>query len=328
VSISVVIASRGAAMGPLAGLLGVLAGQGAGEVIASLDVPRAPADVRRAADEAGAALLTGPSVGPAGARNRGLARASGEVVLFLNDDVVPRPGLVAAHARAHERAREAGVGSALVVGAAPFACYEDQTMLDEVVGQTPLVFFYSEMDDADPMRDWGFRHAWTLNLSVPQAVCQPFDGRFECPMFDDLEWGYRVTREEGAPVLHEPSAVAVHHHRYTASDLLKREVLIGHQLDLLRRVSPACASAAFGDRYDARRHEPPTPTPEAALSWSAFARLADVPAGACDPRRAFEAMRPWREAARWAGAAAAAAGRPWAEGVELASAALGVADGR
>jgi GT2 family glycosyltransferase/peptidoglycan/xylan/chitin deacetylase (PgdA/CDA1 family) len=42
--------------------------------------------------------------GRASARNTGIERATGEVVLFLDDDVVPKNGLVSAHLRAHRTA--------------------------------------------------------------------------------------------------------------------------------------------------------------------------------------------------------------------------------
>ncbi|MGE0192640.1 MAG: glycosyltransferase family 2 protein [Planctomycetota bacterium] len=44
------------------------------------------------------------------AMNHGLLEARGDVVLFLDDDVVPDPGLVAAHVRAHEAAWDRPLG--------------------------------------------------------------------------------------------------------------------------------------------------------------------------------------------------------------------------
>jgi GT2 family glycosyltransferase len=43
------------------------------------------------------------------ARNFGLRQASGEIVIFVDDDVVPSPGLIAAHADAYEDATVGGV---------------------------------------------------------------------------------------------------------------------------------------------------------------------------------------------------------------------------
>ena len=45
----------------------------------------------------------GPGVHAAAARNLGAGLAAGEVLLFSDDDVIPRPGWVAAHARLHLR---------------------------------------------------------------------------------------------------------------------------------------------------------------------------------------------------------------------------------
>lgn len=47
--------------------------------------------------------------GPAAARNTGFRRASGEVVLFLDDDILSPPDLLVRHLEAHRRHREAVV---------------------------------------------------------------------------------------------------------------------------------------------------------------------------------------------------------------------------
>ena len=46
-----------------------------------------------------------PNRGPAAARNAGVKRAEGEVIVFIDDDVVPEPQLLSEHARSH---RDAG----------------------------------------------------------------------------------------------------------------------------------------------------------------------------------------------------------------------------
>jgi GT2 family glycosyltransferase len=47
--------------------------------------------------------VTQSNQGPAVARNHGVDVASGDLIVFVDDDVVPAPGLLAAHVAAHER---------------------------------------------------------------------------------------------------------------------------------------------------------------------------------------------------------------------------------
>lgn len=50
-----------------------------------------------------------PNSGPAAARNAGIQHASGDLVVFVDDDVVATPGLVAAHMAAHARVGDRAV---------------------------------------------------------------------------------------------------------------------------------------------------------------------------------------------------------------------------
>lgn len=301
-SISVIIPSRPRTDGVLERCLGSLRDQLGpdDEVIVSIDGPDLPASAGLFPE---VQFLTGPKVGPGGARNRGIDLARGDLILFLNDDVEADPGLLDAHRAAH-----ASGSVRMVLGSAPWAVPTDDRVIDRLLRETSLIFFYNKMDDADPERDWGFRHAWTLNLSLPKAIVSRFDARLEQPMFDDLEWASRVRGATGAPVIYRPAARVTHHHRYTPGALLRREALLGHQAARLHSVNPTCAGSVFGDRYapeidEVGRHEESLGTglEAARRAFADLNAVADAPSAAVDRwgiGRLFETCRVWRDAAR------------------------------
>jgi glycosyltransferase involved in cell wall biosynthesis/peptidoglycan/xylan/chitin deacetylase (PgdA/CDA1 family) len=55
-------------------------------------------------------VITQPNHGAASARNRGAAEATGDVILFLDDDMMARPDLVEQHARTYSKGADAVVG--------------------------------------------------------------------------------------------------------------------------------------------------------------------------------------------------------------------------
>ncbi len=178
------------------------------------------------------------------ARNAGLDRARGALVLFLNDDVVPEPGMVAAHVRAHRGLERPG----LVLGRCDWPQYADETVFDRMVHTTSMLFFYDKME---PHRWYGFRHAWTLNLSLrrDQAEAVRFDERFRV-YYEDLEWAYRLRERFGLEVWYEPAARALHDHRHTLEDYLAHERHMGRTARLLWEVNPACFREIFASDLD------------------------------------------------------------------------------
>lgn len=188
-------------------------------------------------------------VGPAAVRNRLLERVDAELVLMLNDDVAARPGLIDAHRAAHA----ALDAPAMVLGDAPFGPVQDRrfggpSAFDRLIAERSMIFFYDRMtgEHAKPAdHDWGFRHAWTLNLSMPTADVRRVEGFEEAlsgAAFEDLEFASRT----GLPLLYRPEARVTHHHRYTPGAYLKRERALGGHAWRLAEVNPACARAVFG----------------------------------------------------------------------------------
>ncbi|MDB5041957.1 MAG: family 2 glycosyl transferase, partial [Candidatus Eremiobacteraeota bacterium] len=106
------------------------------------------------------------------ARNAGIARAGGELVLFVDDDVVTPPHFLAAHAKAHAQAD------------APLA----------VSG--PILNIASPGDRPEPSAA-NFSRAFfvTCNVSVPRAPLQAvgaFDENFDLYGWEDTELGARL----------------------------------------------------------------------------------------------------------------------------------------
>lgn len=165
--------------------------------------------------------------GPNAVRNALLGLASGDLLLCLNDDVVPDGALVETHLRAHD---ERDGAPALIVGAAPWAIHQPDRLFDRLVRETSMVFFYDRMTDHDPARDWGFRHAWTLNLSAPADLvraCGGFPVVSSVYGYDDISFAWSFRRAFEAPVLYRPEAIVRHDHRLEPGDYLERERRLG-----------------------------------------------------------------------------------------------------
>ncbi len=267
--------------------------------------------------------------GPGATRNALLEHASGHTILFLNDDVVPTWDLVERHIDAHAHVGGAGrfEHGAMILGSAPWRVLEPDRVIDRLVRETSLIFFYDQMTGPrgrDPDLDWGFRHAWTLNLSVPRAAVRAvggFDVSLDAPAYEDIELGFRLRERFDMPVLFRPGALVEHVHRYEPPDLLRREAVLGYQSHALAGASPACARAIFG--HDPRGQGPVTlaraylagELKESERALRAWLDVAEKPAETLgtDPAvvdAVFALYRCARRALRHAGLVAAADGRP------------------
>ncbi|HKI00686.1 MAG TPA: glycosyltransferase [Thermoanaerobaculia bacterium] len=143
-----------------------------------------------------------PAAGAAAARNAGAERARGELLLFLDDDVEPAPGLVAAHAEAHRTGPEKAVsGPALpVVESRPgFFAAGLRAWWFEVYREMGL-----------PGHRFTYRDVLTGNLSLPAALFARVGGfaaGLRCR--EDFELGVRLLAA-GADLAFAPCAVACH----------------------------------------------------------------------------------------------------------------------
>ncbi len=300
------------------------------EVLVGID--GADPETERAVHEAWAAgppqklrVVSCARSGPNPVRNRLLPLCRGGTLVLLNDDVRPDPDLLAVHHREQRRSAESG-RPAVIVGSSPWARPPADRFFDRLVRETSMVFFYDRMDDADPDRDWGYRHAWSLNLSMPTAAAAGVGGWAPVHLeygHDDIEMVWRLQRQSRLPVLYRPQAQALHDHRLDCRDYLQREFMLGRSAWLYARRNPDFARDLLGRDItdDAElaycRAFVDRERPAAARILTSFERLAGMPASVADGpdaatwvRIAYEQHLPLK---RWmwkAGVLSAAEGRP------------------
>lgn len=192
--------------------------------------------------------------GQAAVRNVLTELAQGITLVFLNDDMRPSPTLLTKHVESQQAAVASGA-PALVIGASPWVKPETDSLFARLIRETSMVFFYDRMDEAiragevGADHDWGFRHAWLLNLSVPAALVREAGGFSVFPStygYEDDEFAFRCAKHFGTRVLYRPEAVAHHDHHLTPESYLVRERKLGFAAWGFAGTTPECALAMFG----------------------------------------------------------------------------------
>ncbi|HVE78775.1 MAG TPA: glycosyltransferase [Gemmatimonadaceae bacterium] len=220
--VSVVIPARDAASSIRSVVSAVMAQQRPGVTIEVIVVDDHSADATAAeAARAGAWVLAVPphvpGANPAAARNRGAGAASGDPLVFLDADCVPRAGWMDALLAAHDR-------GAVVVGGALAA--------PRGLPLTARCDYYCGSYHVHPARAAGpVPNHPPANLSVRSAAFRSTAGFTEAhPVADgheELAW-QGALRAAGGRIEFEPRAVVEHHNRPGVGNLLRRNYRWGY----------------------------------------------------------------------------------------------------
>lgn len=142
--------------------------------------------------------------GAASARNTGISQAKSEMILFIDDDVVPAPGLIQEHARIHEDSDD----NIVVIG--PMLTPSDYDMHPWVVWEQEMLYKQYHAMQAGEYQPTA-RQFYTGNTSLTRAcleVSGGFDTRFR--RAEDVELAYRLS-DQGVGFVFAPDAIGYHY---------------------------------------------------------------------------------------------------------------------
>lgn len=160
-----------------------------------------------------------PKAGPAVARNRAVRESKGRILLFLNDDVVLEPQVLAEHVKVHG-------------GRPGHAVMGNMRWSPEVI-TSPFMHWCAHHDHVHYMFNdhnaltWESLH--TLNASIDRCWFEAgfwYDEEFPDPAFEDTEHAYRLWKA-GMKVTFAPDAIAYHHHFFDPDGYLDKSYMRG-----------------------------------------------------------------------------------------------------
>jgi glycosyltransferase involved in cell wall biosynthesis len=187
--------------------------------------------------------------GPAVARNVGVKKASGEIVLFIGDDIIAHENLLQEHINWHIRFPE---DHTAILGYVTWSPEIKVTPFMRWLENGGPQFAYNQIK-SETVDDYMF--FWTCNISLKRKFMLNeglFDEEFPYAAYEDIELAYRLTLE-GLKIKYNGNAVARHlHPGINVRNYKKRMEVVGE------------SEVIFGNKY-----------PQLNLSYQKYKKIAN-----------------------------------------------------
>lgn len=164
-------------------------------------------------------VLQQEHAGPGAARNRGVAQTSRPLVLFIGDDMIPRPEFVEHHVARHAAAP---ADECAVLGRIVWHPDVPRDRLHSWLEWSTALFDYVQLE-RQPDDEAGWPRFYSSNVSMKRALFEAaggFDPDFTFD-YEDLDFGYRLGQRD-MRLLYERRAVVDHLHPYDWDAVVRR----------------------------------------------------------------------------------------------------------
>lgn len=156
--------------------------------------------------------------GPATARNVGLSNATGVIILFLDDDIVATPDLMAEHIDWHTK--KYPEDNVAVLGYITYLPGIKIHRIMQYADDTGLQFGFGQITDPNNVP---YNFFYTANISLKKRFISGFffDEKFPFAAMEDIELSYRL-KEKGLKTVFNKSAHVFHDTKFGYSQFQKR----------------------------------------------------------------------------------------------------------
>ncbi len=175
--------------------------------------------------------------GQGNARNNALKHALGDIIMFIGDDILLERTAIHEHMLTHKRHPEI---RAAVLGL--ILWHPEINVTDFMnwltTGKEGGTQFAYDLLEGKEKADYNF--FYTSNISMKRQLIQKhkFDPDFKSYGWEDIELGYRMTKEDQMELYYCKSAVGYHHHEIDEKSLARRMRSIGRSSKIFNQKHP------------------------------------------------------------------------------------------
>ncbi|MBN2306783.1 glycosyltransferase family 2 protein [Candidatus Peregrinibacteria bacterium] len=171
------------------------------------------------------------------ARNKGAKKATGDILLFIGDDIFTEPGFLMQHMNVHTKNPSEEV---VVLGYTTWDPMLDINPYMKFLESSGWQFAYHLLKPGFTDHPEPYKFFYTSNISLKKSLFdqEKFNSKFREYGWEDIELGYRLWKQHGMRLYYEPDAIAYHHHEIHETSLTARMQTVGRSAVQFEKLRP------------------------------------------------------------------------------------------